>query len=162
MRRLLILFLTLLFVLCGSMVEAKPFKPITGNGNYEVDIPDDVVLPFDPGKLKLEATQYYKLTDELIIVFILYSCPGFVFVSEGGDQISPYIEVFRLVLGKGMANFCSFSFVNTTGYVETYADKEFPLTSSGKFVKIEIDKFKAKVFKKIPITKIHLLVKKKI
>jgi hypothetical protein len=162
MKNLLILFSILLFVLCGlMMVEAKPYKPIAGEGDYEVDIPDDVVLPFDLSNLKLESTQFFQLTDELVLVVILYSYPDFVFVSESGDQVNPYIEVFRWVIGKGLINFCSFSFINSSGYVEAYADGEFPSSSpSGKFKKIEIEKYKTKMFKKIPITNIYLLEKK--
>jgi len=161
MRNLLILFSILLFVLCDLTVEAKPYKPIAGEDDYEVDIPDDVVLSFDTGKLKLESTQFYRLTDELVLVVILYSYPDFVFVSEGGDQVNPYVEVFRWVIGKGLINFCSFSFINSRGYVEAYADGEFPsISPSGKFKKIEIEKYKTKIFKRIPITNIYFLEKR--
>jgi len=164
MRNLLILFSILFFILCGVMVEAKPYKPITGEGNYAVDIPDDVVLPFDPKRLILESTQFFQLSDEIVIVVISYRDPNFMFVSKAGDQLNPYIEIFRWIIAKGVINFCSFSFINSRGLLDVYVDGESPFTSpGGKFKKVELEKFKNRIFKKVPVIKtIKFLEKKEI
>jgi hypothetical protein len=122
MEKTIIKVVVVIFLMLGlgSLVEGKPFRPVSiNNPSYMAEIPDNVFLP-DTSKFELAVPPRKHPNDPNLLMVLYRDSSSQYFDEVSGEEIFPYMELIKKE--EGGFHLVTLAFINEEVKIEVYED----------------------------------------